>query len=641
MHRPQKSEKGKQGEQAAQLARRLMEIIVDVPEDIVKSFAIEFLIANPHYSIINDECVEAASIAYASHLSELESDSCPDIPDSFKECQQIGPEREQITAYDPNIVDRIVRAFKEPHFGGIVPISPPPTLLPIVSMFGMWRGLEGHNNSCYFDVLMMAMFAFHDSFDGLFAPEQLSGANSDSVILLHMLADLVVRPLRERMFVPRSAFDAIRQYLSEVTRDASYVKHLLMDPSELVMHLDENIPEGFKRICSYSSNTNVTTHIVISPVYTGECEGITAQDLFDSNCHDTELVFPKPPKAFFFQMRLEISSAQWFFPSPVLTVANVKGLSRYFTMDLYAITCIVKTHHVAFLRLPHRDSDGMPVWVFYDSMRDMQKGHRVPLLFEVPGLARYLETGDESFLPIKNDGEGRNDFAKLLKENAYLSLYCLRVEARPAAVEARPAAVEARPAAAEARPTVKAKAAAEARPPTVKPPFRSSFAGGGSAAKNNSQVCHLVGILDNCDFLPSINESLLTGIENPLQLCSDITEKSEPKRILLSLRECVMSQPTPKRIYAMSANTSNECRFRMVIGGFPHCSKEEDPRDFFAIFAYYTKDNRFVYTDDDGTRWYLVTQSKRTEITEDEVISLWRNASCFFVKRRSTKLIQQ
>jgi len=634
MHRPPNPGKPGQGGQAAQLARRLMEI--GVPKEGVMSFAIEFLSdAKPQYSSINDECVEAASVAYASRLSKLDSDECTEIPSSFVPCEHVGPEREQITAHDPKLIGRIVRAFRAHHSCGIVPMSPP-ILLPIVSIFGLWRGLEGHNNSCYFDVLMMAMFAFNTCFDGIFSPEELSGATPDSVILLRMLADLVVRPLRERMFVPRSAFGAIRQHLSDVTRVADYVKHCLMDPSELLMHICENIPGGFNKICSYHSNTDVTTQIVITPTYTGGFEGITVQDLFNSHCYDTELVFSKPPNALFFQMRPDIVSPQWVPPSPVLTVLTVpivQGLACDFTMDLCAITCIVNTHHVAFLRLPHRDANGMHVWVFYDSMRDMQKGHRVPLLFEVPGLGRYLETGDESDLPIKSDGEGRNDFARLIKEHAYLSLYCLRGDSRPVAVEARPAAVEARP------------AAVEARPPTVKPPSRSSFAGGGCAAEpkladKDSQVCYFVGMLDHCSFLPSINESLLEGIENPLQLLSNITEKSEPKRILLSLRECVIPQSTTKQIHTIRANTRDMCRFRMVIGGFFR-NPAEDPRDFFAIFAYYTEDNRFVYTGDDGTKWYLVTQSKRTEITEEKVISLWMIASCFFVKRRSIKLSSQ
>ena len=370
----------------------------------------------------------------SNHVPHEDDGGRTDTPTSFKHCEHVGPAREQIAAYDPKLLERIVQAFKEHHSDGIVPI-PLPTLFPIPLIFGLWRGLEGHNNSCYFDVLMMAMFAFTTCFDGIFSPEQLSGANLGNVILLRMLADLIVRPLRERMFVPRSAFGAIRQYLSEITRDAGYERHSLMDPSELLMHFSDNI-SGFKSICSYSSNTEVTTKILILPTYTGECEGITAQDLYNSHCHENNIVFLKPPNAFFLQMRLAIGSYQMFPPSPVLTI-YVKGLARNFIMELCAITCVIQCHHVAFLRLPHRGADGMHVWALYDSMRGIEAGHKLPLLFEVPGLARYLETGDESDLPIKNDGEGRNGFVELLKKYAYLSLYCLTDKYRPSTTDVR------------------------------------------------------------------------------------------------------------------------------------------------------------------------------------------------------------
>jgi hypothetical protein len=93
-------------------------------------------------------------------------------------------------------------------------------------------------------------------------------------------------------------------------------------------------------------------------------------------------------------------------------------------MELTAVTCISKCHHVAFLRLPDRGEDGLHRWAFYDSMSEIQKGHRIPILFEVPGLARYFENGyDESCLPIRADGPSRDSFVQRLRKNAFMSLY--------------------------------------------------------------------------------------------------------------------------------------------------------------------------------------------------------------------------
>ncbi len=243
------------------------------------------------------------------HIEVHDTDESTEVPVSFIPCENFGPYREQITAHQPALIARTLEAFRQPQ-QSLVPMSPPSALTSL-SIFGLWRGLEGHNNSCYFDVLVMAMFAFHDRFDELFSPEKLKQAHHDDAMLLRMLADLVVRPLRERMFVPRSAFGAIRQHLSDVTKIHNYANFGLMDPSELLMHFDEHLPGGLKNICSYHSNTKLTTDIVISPVNTGHVADLTAQKLLDLHCHEMELVFEKAPKAFFLQMRLDTESAQW------------------------------------------------------------------------------------------------------------------------------------------------------------------------------------------------------------------------------------------------------------------------------------------------------------------------------------------
>jgi hypothetical protein len=94
-------------------------------------------------------------------------------------------------------------------------------------------------------------------------------------------------------------------------------------------------------------------------------------------------------------------------------------------MELTAVTCIARSHHVAFLRLPDRGADKLHRWAFYDSMTEIERGHRVPLLFEVPGLARYFESGcsDASCLPIREDAPGRDSFVQRLTHNAFMSFY--------------------------------------------------------------------------------------------------------------------------------------------------------------------------------------------------------------------------
>ena len=84
-----------------------------------------------------------------------------------------------------------------------------------------------------------------------------------------------------------------------------------MDPSELLLHLDEHLPEGLKCISSYQSRTKLYSDIVVSPVNDGKQTDLTAQDLLDIHCRETGLVFDQAPKAFFLQMRPSIQSEQW------------------------------------------------------------------------------------------------------------------------------------------------------------------------------------------------------------------------------------------------------------------------------------------------------------------------------------------
>ena len=113
--------------------------------------------------------------------------------------------------------------------------------------------------------------------------------------------------------------------------------------------------------------------------------------------------------------------------SPLVTTSRASSLHRatkVARMELTAVTCIQRFHHVAFLRLPDRGADGRHRWAFYDSMSDIQKGHRVPILFEVPGLAEYFENGyNASCLPLRADGPSRDPFVDRLQKTGFMSLY--------------------------------------------------------------------------------------------------------------------------------------------------------------------------------------------------------------------------
>ena len=245
-----------------------------------------------------------------THEEDNDADNNAAVPSSFVPHSTLGPAAGAITAHDATLVAQNLEVFRRKQ-DPLLPMIRAQPEFPTKDVFGLWRGIEGHCNSCYFDVLAMAMFAFHDRFDELFAPEERCSADDKKKTLLRLLGDLVVRPLRERLFVPRSAFAAIRLHLSEITRHRNYTSQGLMDPNELLMHLDEHLPEGLKCISSYQSDTKLYSDIVVSPANDGRQTDLSAQRLLDIHSRATGLIFDQAPKAFFLQMRPAIESEQW------------------------------------------------------------------------------------------------------------------------------------------------------------------------------------------------------------------------------------------------------------------------------------------------------------------------------------------
>jgi hypothetical protein len=133
------------------------------------------------------------------------------------------------------------------------------------------------------------------------------------------------------------------------------------------------------------------------------------------------------PQSYFLLDVISFTSIR-FAPEPFIEVpysAESGAARRFARMELTAVTCISRTHHTAFLRLPDRDADSLHRWAFYDSMCEIVNGHRVPVLFEVPGLARFFESGckDASCLRFKEDAPGRDSFVQRLTRNAFMFFY--------------------------------------------------------------------------------------------------------------------------------------------------------------------------------------------------------------------------
>ena len=124
-------------------------------------------------------------------------------------------------------------------------------------LFGRNRGIQGHQNSCYLDATLFAMFSFTSIFDCmLYRP-----ANKDDIPeygdVQKVLREEIVNPLRKCQFVRADKVMKLREFLDDLTS----VKGLMSeekDPEELLNSLLSQTctPCGDQRGISYFQPKN-------------------------------------------------------------------------------------------------------------------------------------------------------------------------------------------------------------------------------------------------------------------------------------------------------------------------------------------------------------------------------------------------
>ena len=351
------------------------------------------------------------------------------------------------------------------------------------SILGQHRGVEGHNNSCWFDCLAMILALF-TQFDGIYSQEAL-----DQSELLRIILFEVVIPIRTMMFVSRDVIAMLRYCLAEKTRNQGYLEGI-QDFDEFANDLLETIDT--RTVCDFRHDGGIGSKFSFS---------ISANKPFESlqvgleECLRARSVsVGQPPSAFFVRVRPDFGLRPLALPQMVL---NVFG-------ELYvlsAILCIEAPHYMCFLRLPNGE------WVFFDSMHGFDNGHRIPTMTHVPGFGAYISSGcDERLLSVKSDAredERRHSFHYLVTRYAYTYLYTSN------AVSAQAVSAQAVSAQAVSVPAVSAQAVFSQVPACLvqdRQFYRANAsqfaaAGGGAAAV---QVVAVQSIDSSMSLLPSV-----------------------------------------------------------------------------------------------------------------------------------------
>ncbi|KNC51325.1 uncharacterized protein AMSG_12067 [Thecamonas trahens ATCC 50062] len=314
--------------------------------------------------------------------------------------------------------------------GSVTAPLPPPILLPAAAAvdrvaLGMWRGIQGSNNSCYLDATLFSLFVTVQDFDVMLdesEPIRLRRELADSpdhiTYVPHLrstLRNLVVRDLRGRLFVDASVMLRFRLFLNKVwdaENDPTVGACEEEDVVDFITVLFNLLLPDDKLAPGYVSSEAVDGTILrafvhtLAPIFDPESgaletfigRGPSVQVLLDAHLATYGMVFVGAPKFLILQMPREYHSAiyDFIYPCGEVTVPvrhPETGDDSLARLDLHAIICIDSSHFVAYNRIPVVDADGSlaHIWVRFDSMGDASADHgSVPVLHRANNLARAL-----------------------------------------------------------------------------------------------------------------------------------------------------------------------------------------------------------------------------------------------------------
>jgi hypothetical protein len=319
--------------------------------------------------------------------------ACSKVPFSFKEERFIGPKFEDFTPFKREELDtQLEQLAQESPTRLLQRVIPAPILEINSSNCGLFRGIQGINNSCLYDVFFMIM-GFSSVFDSIFTEEALNHS-----LLLRIILFEVVIPLRTRMYVNRNAIAMIRTLLYQATKNRQYLNDVF-DFTEFLMGLEKCI--NLTCVSNFPINDFIESSLVFPIVVTEGLMRESLQNVFDCNILSMRINLESfNASAFFLRIRShDISVPSYVLPQPTLRINK----SQY---KLTGIICIAKAHYVIIMRVMNK-------WFFSDSMRYFEVGNCIPMMTLIPHFDDYINSGcDERFLTVKSDtlpNEGERD----------------------------------------------------------------------------------------------------------------------------------------------------------------------------------------------------------------------------------------
>ncbi|XP_055308132.1 ubiquitin carboxyl-terminal hydrolase CYLD-like, partial [Sitodiplosis mosellana] len=291
--------------------------------------------------------------------------------------------------------------------------------LQLENLSGQFKGIQGHSNSCYLDVVLFAMFAFTHMFDALLNRQAESEDIPDYDEIQNVLREDIVNPLRVNLFVRADRVMKLRRLLQR----SSSVKGLMShekDPEEFVNLLAQIMRiEPFLKFCS---GENAVFHQIFVKK-NKDLKFPTVQHLLEESFKESNPKLADVPSCLLIQLPRsgqKFKLYQRVLPSHTLDLTNLMGdvpkMSQHKDdvpkMHLFALVCFdtARKHFVAFVKSGVFDAP----WCYYDSMADMTDNYNIPEIVSVPNFIGFLSEKGSKLTP---------DMTKRILCESYICLY--------------------------------------------------------------------------------------------------------------------------------------------------------------------------------------------------------------------------
>ncbi|KAK5641403.1 hypothetical protein RI129_009950 [Pyrocoelia pectoralis] len=206
--------------------------------------------------------------------------------------------------------------------GAVAPLCIP-TEEDVEAVCGKFKGIQGHNNSCYLDVTLFAMFAFTAVFDSLLFRPKGPGDIPDYEKVQEVLREEIVNPLRTKLFVRADCVMNLRKLLDQFS-SVSGLTSDEKDPEEflnaLLVHTLK--AEPFLKLSSGQETYNYQ-------LFVEKDDGLmlpTVQQLFEQSFLIRDIKLKEAPSCLIIQMPRIGKNYKMYpriLPSQVLDITDI------------------------------------------------------------------------------------------------------------------------------------------------------------------------------------------------------------------------------------------------------------------------------------------------------------------------------